>query len=293
MSDPVLAGLEAEPFVIVEPRTSRTPFVFASPHSGRLYPETFLKSSRLGSLNLRRSEDAFVDELFAAAGDIGAPMIAARFPRAYLDVNRAPADLDPSMFSGPLGLAVDPASSRVGAGLGVIPRIVRDGAEIYRDKLPPSAAVARLLRLYRPYHVALARMVEQTRERFGIAVLVDCHSMPTAAAAPDVVLGDRYGLSAAPAITRAAEKAFERQGFRTVRNVPYAGGYTTQLHGRPSRGLHAVQIELNRRLYLDEERVVRAPTFPATAERIAAALWDFARLAEDIWRPTAIAQAAE
>lgn len=287
-----MAALEAESFFVSEPPVRAAPFVFASPHSGRLYPARFLKQSRLGGLNLRRSEDAYIDELFAAAAAIGAPLIAARFPRAFLDANRNPAELDPLMFAGPLGLPVDSASPRVLAGLGVIPRIVRDGAEIYRDKLEPHEARQRLERFHCPYHAALGRLVEDTRARFGMAIVIDCHSMPSVAAAPDIVLGDRYGLAAAPAVTRAAERAFEQQGFRPVRNVPYAGGYTTQIHGRPARGVHALQIEINRSLYLDEERIALAPGFAELADRIAAAIRRFAALAEALWR-SPVAHAAE
>ena len=164
------------------------------------------------------------------------------------------------------------SSPRVVAGLGVIPRIVRDGAEIYRARLSTREAEERLAKLYRPYHAALAQLIEETRARFGLAVLIDCHSMPSAAAAPDVVLGDRYGIAAAPALMRAAERAFETHGFSVARNSPYAGGYTTHLYGRPARGVHALQVEINRALYLDEERVARSPKFALVQARIAAVL---------------------
>ena len=273
-ADPALARLHAEPFGIFAPARRTAPFVFASPHSGRLYPASFVAASRLGPIGLRRSEDAFVDELFMGVVECGAPLIAARFPRAYLDVNRAPGELDASMFDAPLSLANDPAGPRVQAGLGVIPRIVRDGAEIYRGRLAASEAGERLARLYRPYHAALAHLIEETRAQFGLAVLVDCHSMPSAAAVPDVVLGDRYGISAAAHLMRAAERMFERHGFSIARNSPYAGGYTTHLYGRPARGVHALQVEINRGLYLDEERVSRGPKFAEVQMRIARVLAD-------------------
>ena len=161
---------------------------------------------------------------------------------------------------------------RVNSGLGVIPRVVRDGAEIYRRKLAPVEAQQRLLWLYRPYHAKLSAMIEETRARFGTAVLIDCHSMPSAAAIPDVVLGDRYGMSASHALMRRAEIAFERQGFGIARNTPYAGGYSTHLYGRPMLGVHALQIEINRALYLDEEKIERTPRFAGIAARIAHAL---------------------
>lgn len=270
--DVALDELRRQPFRLFRPRVQGVPFVFASPHSGRVYPPSFVAQSRLSFQNLRRSEDAFVDELFASVLACGAPLIAASFPRAYLDANRAPAELDAAMFEGPLPFAIDAASPRVNAGLGVIPRIVREGAEIYRKKLCTQEASDRLLRLYAPYHAALAGLVDQTAARFGAAVIVDCHSMPSAAAAPDIVLGDRYGVSAAQHVIRAAEDAFERQGFSVARNVPYAGGYTTQIHGGPGRGRHALQIEINRALYLDEDKIRPAPQFAEMREQLAAGL---------------------
>jgi N-formylglutamate deformylase len=265
--------LASAPYALARPVRQKIPFIFASPHSGRLYPPDFVRDSRLSPLALRRSEDAFVDDLFARAVlAAGAPFLAARFPRAYLDANRGPGELDPAMFSEPLPLPIDPAGPRVVAGLGVIPRIVRDGAEIYRDKLPASDAVARIDGLYRPYHAALLALVEETRRAFGIAIIVDCHSMPSAAATPDVILGDRYGVTAAPSLTARAQEAFERTGFTVARNAPYAGGFTTQLYGRPGHGIHALQIELNRALYLDEEAIRPGPGFDDVRGRIGEAL---------------------
>jgi N-formylglutamate amidohydrolase len=270
--DAGLAALFDEPFHIHRPFRQTVPFVFASPHSGREYPESFIAMSRLGRISLRRSEDAFVDELFAGAVALGAPLISARFPRAFLDANRAPSEIDTAMFDGRLPVAVDAPSPRVTAGLGVIPRIVRDGAEIYRAKLSPREAELRLTRLYRPYHAALAQLIAQTVETFGVAVVIDCHSMPSAAAIPDIVLGDRYGLAASPLVTRAAEIAFEKQGFSHARNAPYAGGYTTLLHGRRDRDVHALQVEINRSLYLDEDRIERGPGYEEVHHRLTCAI---------------------
>ena len=271
-ADPVLAGLYSEPFRIVRPGKQTAPFVFASPHSGRHYPADFVAGSWLTPLALRRSEDAFVDELFESAVERGAPIIAARFPRAFLDVNRAPTELDNAMFDDALQVEVGAPSARVASGLGVIPKIVRDGAEIYRRKLSAAEAEQRLTRLYRPYHAALAGLIEETRLRFGVAILVDCHSMPSAASIPDAVFGDRYGASASPTLMRHAELAFEACGFSTARNTPYAGGYTTHLYGRRERGVHALQIELNRTLYLDEEHIERHARFEETRARLGEAL---------------------
>ena len=270
--DAALALLHSQPFQTQNPVRQTLPFVFASPHSGRVYPRSLVEKSRLDALTLRRSEDAFVDELFSGVTALGAPLIAARFPRAYCDANRAPGELDAGMFSGALNMAVDAPGSRVLAGLGVIPRIVRDGAEIYRGKLLPADAQMRLAQLYRPYHTALLALVEETIALFGTAVVVDCHSMPSALAAPDIVLGDRYGASAPPALTGWAENAFAGAGFSVVRNSPYAGGYTTALYGRGPAGCHALQIEINRNLYLDEDSMQRRPAFDDVQQRLTGAL---------------------
>ena len=283
--DLLLRELLVRPFALRLPEHARSPFIFASPHSGSVYPGGFLAQSQLAGPNLRRSEDAYVDELFFSVTSLGAPLLAANFPRAYVDANRAPVELDPAMFDSSLGLPVDATSPRVHAGLGVIPRLVRDGAEIYREKLAAAEAHFRLQQLHRPYHAALARLVDETFARYGVAVIVDCHSMPSAAAAPDIVLGDRYGSAASQILMRTAEKALAAVGFRTVRNVPYAGGYTTSLYGRPSCGLHALQVEVNRALYLDEERIVRSHAFTSTARRIAEAFAAIVSLDPAILRP--------
>jgi N-formylglutamate deformylase len=283
--DPALGSLFEHAFDLAMPERQLVPFVFASPHSGRVYPDSFVAASRLGAIGLRRSEDAFVDKLFASAVALGAPMIAARFPRAYLDANRAPGELDPAMFAEPLSVAIDTPGTRVNAGLGVIPRIVRDGAEIYSGKLPAHEAEMRLSRLYRPYHAALAKLLDETRNRFGCAVLIDCHSMPSAAAIPDAVLGDRYGMAAAHALIHKAEIEFERQGFTVARNTPYAGGYSTHIHGRPMLGMHAVQIEINRALYLDEERIEPHGRFADIAQRIGMALREITGIEPALLRP--------
>jgi len=291
--DGALAALYLQPFHIQRPATQAVPFVFASPHSGRIYPESFVSRSRLGAVALRRSEDAFVDELFAPVVSLGAPLIAANFPRAFVDANRSPAELDEGMFDGELDVPVDAASPRVSAGLGVIPRIVRDGAEIYRAKLPSGEAEARLNRLYKPYHAALAALVAETRAKFGVCVVIDCHSMPSAAAVPDIVLGDRYGISAAAPLTRIAEHVLERNRFTVSRNTPYAGGYTTSFYGKRTQGIHALQIEINRSLYLDEDRIVRANDFPRVQQRLAAALTQLVAIDLSLLRPQSTAWAAE
>jgi N-formylglutamate amidohydrolase len=263
---------ESGPFRLDRPVRQTVPFLFASPHSGRSYPASLLERTRLDAITLRRSEDAFVDELFAGAVGLGAPLLAAHFPRAFLDVNRGIAELDAGMFDGALQVPVDARSQRVAAGLGVIPRIVRDGAEIYRGKLACGEADARLSQLYKPYHRALAGLMAETHARFGAAVLIDCHSMPSALSVPDIVLGDRYGASAAPLLTARAEAAFAREGFSVARNTPYAGGHTTVLYGKVASGCHALQVEINRALYLDEDKIAKKTSFESVRARLTRAM---------------------
>jgi N-formylglutamate deformylase len=259
--DAVLADLAARPFVIAAPARQAAPFIFASPHSGRIYPPSFLRASRLDALNLRKSEDAFVEELFASAVALGAPMLAARFPRAYVDPNRAAEELDAAMFDGRIARAAAAPSTHVSAGLGVIPRLVREGLDIYRARVPADEAEFRIAHFHRPYHAALAQLVNETRARFGVAAVIDCHSMPSGVKGADIVVGDRHETSAARELSAHAVAILRGLGFDVVRNAPYAGGYTTALHGRPAEGIHALQIEINRALYLHEDTMDRAQSF--------------------------------
>jgi N-formylglutamate amidohydrolase len=248
----------AIPFEVIAPAAVLGPLVFNSPHSGRQYPGSLLDASRLDERGLRRSEDFQVDALFRGAPAIGAPLLLAHFPRAYLDVNREPYELDPRMFEGRLPAFANTRSMRVAGGLGTIPRIVGDGHEIYRRRLPVAEALWRIESVYQPYHAALRGLVQEACRRFGEAILVDCHSMPSASLGPesdrrpDIVLGDRYGTSCAPQIIDAAQDIFEGFGYLVVRNRPYAGGFITEHYGQPSSGTHALQIEINRALYMDE-----------------------------------------
>lgn len=254
------------PFEVLEASEQSLPFVFASPHSGRIYPKSFLQATRLDGTAIRRSEDSFVDEIFGAAPALGAPLLRAHFPRAFIDPNREAYELDPTMFEGPLPQFVNSRSPRVMAGLGTIARVVRDGAEIYARKISFQEAQARIDNYYKPYHATLRSLMEATHQRFNCAVLVDCHSMPSVggpldqdigATRPDIVLGDRFGTSCARRLTDMIERALAMQGFAVVRNNPYAGGFSTEHYGRPALGLHALQIEINRALYMDEERIER------------------------------------
>ena len=264
------------PFVLIVPFRRTTPLIFASPHSGRRYPRDLVMSARVGLGSLRRSEDAFVDELFAGAAAHGAPILCASVARAYVDLNRDPAELDPDMFTDSPGGAMH--SARVQAGLGAIPRIAGDGQEIYWRKLPGAEAERRIALVHRPYHAMLAALVAEATAMFGCAVLIDCHSMPSTARGPqqpDIVLGDRFGASCHPSITALAEATLRRMGYRVSRNAPFAGGHTTQAYGRPFRKVHALQVELNRSLYLDERSMERGAGFrrvSADMGRLAAAL---------------------
>lgn len=246
----------ASPVEVVRPCAEPTGFVFASPHSGDHYPRDFLARSVLPLRLLRRSEDAFVDALYADAPMFGAPLVRARFPRAFVDPNRAATELDPAMFTGGPPAGAWAPSSRAAAGLGVIPRLAADGRAIYAGRLDYAEARARLKACYVPYHAALAQEIERARAAFGSAIVIDCHSMPSASArGADVVLGDRFGASCARGLVAAAEAEFREAGFAVARNRPYAGGYTTEHYGRPEAGVHVLQVEINRGLYMNEGRV--------------------------------------
>jgi len=270
-------GRETEPpFTLIEPLRRTTPIVFASPHSGRRYPPELLADARVSLISLRRSEDAYVDELFAGAAAHGACVLTAAVARAYVDLNRDPAELDPEMFDerpphNPLS-----NSARVQAGLGAIPRVSGDGQNIYRRKLTLDEAQRRINQVHRPYHATLEALLAEIKLEFGCAVLVDCHSMPSnarGAHAPDIVLGDRFGASCHPSVTALAEATLRKQGYRVARNTPFAGGHTTQTYGRPGARVHALQIEINRALYVDERTLERSNGYP----RVRA---DMSRLAE-------------
>ncbi|RTM01145.1 N-formylglutamate amidohydrolase [Ancylobacter aquaticus] len=242
-------------FEIVQPASLRAPFLFNSPHSGVVYPRDFVSQSRLELPVLRRSEDSFVDELFAQVTRFGMGFMRAHFPRCYLDVNREPYELDPRMFDGRLPAYANTRSMRVAGGLGTIARIVGEAQEIYGRRIPVDEAIARIESLYKPYHRSLRQLMVQMQRSFGVAVLVDCHSMPSGCqrdARIDMVLGDRYGTSCAGIITDTIEAELRRRGYSVVRNKPYAGGFITEHYGNPASGMHAVQIEINRALYMRE-----------------------------------------
>jgi N-formylglutamate amidohydrolase len=237
----------------------KTPLVYASPHSGRCYPDDMMDAAALDSVAIRRSEDCFVDDLVAGAPELGAALIAARLARAYIDVNRDACELDPAMYADELPEFARGRTARVAAGLGAIARVVSGGQEIYRRKLTYAEAAARIELIHRPYHAALSELVAEAQAAHGVAVLIDWHSMPAAAARSagrdrgcDMVLGDRFGAACAPELAAKVERELELMGYNVSRNTPYAGGYTTEHYGRPGRRSHALQIEINRALYLDE-----------------------------------------
>ena len=264
-------GELSPPFEILEPAAWRAPIIFNSPHSGSAYPEAFLRVSRIDLPALRRSEDSFMDELIGGLSDRGFAVVRVHFPRSYVDVNREPYELDPRMFAGRLPSFANTRSMRVAGGLGTIPRVVGDGQEIYRERLAVDDALSRIETLYKPYHRALRRLINRVHQMFGTVVLVDCHSMPSIGVSrdeprrPDVVIGDRYGTSCAPLLPDRVEETMGRLGYSVGRNKPYAGGFITEHYGNPASGLHVVQLELNRAIYMDERRRERGPRFAQVA----------------------------
>jgi N-formylglutamate amidohydrolase len=286
----------APAFAVDEPAAHSLPFVFNTGHSGAVYPPDFVAASRLDALTLRRSEDAHVDRLFASVVTLGAPLLRANFPRAFLDVNREPFELDPRMFEGRLPSFANTRSMRVAGGLGTVPRVVADGQEIYARRLPVTEATARIEGLYKPYHRALRGLIQRTARSHGHCVLIDCHSMPSSSLGrdpemkADVVLGDRYGTACAPGLINGFEAAFRARGFRVVRNKPYAGGFITEHYGEPNLGRHALQIEVSRGLYMNEGSLAMTAGFSDLAEALKSIV---AEVASDLGDLTPRRMAAE
>ena len=272
------ATLFDPPFEIAMPDALGGGFVFNSPHSGNHYPQPFLDGGRLNAHTIRRSEDAHVDRLFAPMVAHGAPLMRATFPRAYLDLNREPYELDPRMFEGRLPAFANTRSIRVAGGLGTIPRIVADGHEIYTGRIPVSEGLARIEALYKPYHRALRRLITKVQNSYGYACLIDCHSMPSSSLSAeslgqvDIVLGDRFGSSCSGVLTDLVEVALRARGFGVMRNKPYAGGFITEHYGEPSGHRHALQIEINRALYMHESTLTPHAWFDEIGRALCAAL---------------------
>lgn len=282
-------------FTLIDAESAPGPVVFTSPHSGRDYAACFLARARLELLTLRQSEDAFVDRLFAAAPRCGAPLLTALFPRVFVDANREAYELDPAMFCEPLPSYVNSTSPRVASGLGTIPRIVATGEEIYDSALEFAEASQRLRDYYFPFHAALQGLLRRAYKAFGGYLLVDCHSMPSVAAAfeadagsrrADFVLGDCFGSACAPAITDAVEALLKAKGYSVRRNIPYAGGHITRAQGRPREGRHAIQIEINRGLYLDERRIEPHGGFPRLAAHVSDLVAALAQIDLGVLAPT-------
>lgn len=268
------------PFRLMRPASVTSGVVFSSPHSGCDYPLGFVQSSRLDRVQLRSSEDAFVDDLFAAAPEFGAPLLAATAPRAFVDVNRSADELDPALIEGTVSRGANP---RVAAGLGVIPRVVSEGRVIRHGKITRAEADKRIAQFYRPYHVQLQDLLDTAKATFGECLLVDCHSTPHEALGfstgykskkPNLVIGDRFGSSCNLEIVDEIEAIFARAGFRVARNTPFAGAFITQHYGRPSAGRHAVQIEVDRALYMDEARLIRRADFAEVKSALTGAVAD-------------------
>ena len=254
--------------------------VFASPHSGDHRPADMGAVGGLSATTLRSAEDVAVDRLVAAGAEHGVPVLSARISRTYLDLNRAPDELDPVLIE---DVAAHTPSGKVAAGFGVVPRRAGDGTDLYDRRLPLAEAEARLARVHGPYHAALEHLMQAARSRSGSAMLVDWHSMPSRAAGVtargrpgvDIILGDRHGSACRAGTTRRARALFVAQGWRVGMNAPYAGGYATQHWGRPAEGFEALQVEINRALYLDERTLEPSgdyDRFKAALERVITAL---------------------
>ena len=290
--------MSSSAYHLTRPVRRSTSVVFASPHSGREAPQSFLSRAELDERAIRSSEDAFVDVLFDCAPGHGAPLLAAGASRAFVDLNRAADELDPALIDGVRRPVHNP---RVASGLGVIPRVVAGGRPIHRGRIALAEAQARIDDYWRPYHEALQALLAESHARFGEAILIDCHSMPHEAieatgpggpgiaGRPDVVLGDRFGASASAAVIDRVEAAFTRAGLKVARNMPFAGAYVVQHYGRPSRRQHAIQVEIDRALYMDERLVERSADFAAFRKLLSGVVADIAA----IGRPEGLRVAAE
>lgn len=282
-------------FDLMMPGRFSGPFLFSSPHSGRKYPRPFLELSQLDALTLRKSEDFHVDLLFEGVKDMGAALLRALFPRAYLDVNREPYELDPKMFAQDLPPFANTGSLRVAGGLGTVAKIVADSQEIYHQPLDVSDAIRRIEQLYMPYHRAMNQCLKAMHRAFGAAILIDCHSMPSMALQddilirPDFIVGDRYGTSCDGVLSDIAQSLLEDMGYNVQRNKPYAGGFITERYGNPANGFHALQIEVNRGLYMDEEKMIQKAGFAQIRGDLEKFAASFMAQAAQIFAPSSIA----
>ncbi len=256
--------LKSDSISVLIPDVLRSACVFSLPHSGREYSSEFKSSSKLDYMTLRNSEDFFLDNFFAIAVKNGSSLIKANFPRAFLDLNREPYELDPDMFTQTLPDFINSTSKKVALGLGTIPRVVSNGAEIYKNKLSWLEAENRIENFYFPFHMNLKQLLIKNKFKFGFSILIDCHSMPSLNQSlinsreimmPDFILGDNLGKSSNGKIIDFIERFLSNKGYNVLRNNPYSGGFITQNYGRPANNLHAVQIEINRSLYMNEKNM--------------------------------------
>lgn len=273
-------------YEVLHPERRTSCVVFASPHSGRDYPWSFLRRTVLDERTIRSSEDAFVDKLFDTAPQHGAPLLKAGAPRAFVDLNRSADELDPALIEGVRRQGHNP---RIASGLGVIPRVVANGRAIYRGKLSMREAERRIDLYWRPYHQMLQKLLDSAHQHHGLAILIDCHSMPHEAMdgiaqgtrkRPDVVLGDRFGAAAGGDIMDIAEAAFAAAGFTVARNAPFAGAYVTQAYGRPSRNQHAIQVEIDRSLYMNERLIEPSAEFDTLRDQLRGVIAEISRIGQ-------------
>ncbi len=265
--------MTSSPITLRRPVRQKAAIVLTSPHSGRCYSDAFLAASRLSAEAIRGSEDSFVEELFAIGPELGVPLLAAEFPRAWCDVNREPWELDPTMFANALPDYVNSTSPRVAAGLGTVARIVGAGEPIYARKLLFEEAKERVDTCWRPFHEALAGLIEESLATFGYCLVLDCHSMPTPVSRlggrPDIILGNGHGASCQPGWSNHIERVFDGLGFSVRQNEPYAGGFITRHYGRPREGVQVMQIEIARSLYMNERQFTRKPSFEIMRRKLA------------------------
>lgn len=227
--------------------------VIAVPHAGRVYPAELLHAARVPVAALRTLEDRWADLLVSSVASAGFTTLKAKHPRALIDLNRAPDEIDPDMVADRPRRAFGAPSRRVRGGLGLFPRSLREYGPLWRSQFDWHELKSRIDTIHTPYHAALSDILLEARANFGGSVLLDVHSMPAGAGGTgvDLVLGDYFGSTASPELVAALESTLADNGFKTARNVPYAGGYGIVRHGQPSQAMHAIQIEFDRSLYLD------------------------------------------
>ena len=276
---PVADPTWPEAYTLARAQDVSAPVVFASPHSGQVYPQQMVDLLTVPLSDLQRTEDAFVNELYADATMCGATLLSATYARGFVDLNRDARELDASMFHDGLPRLAGMPSARVKAGLGCLPRVGASGRDIYARQISRKDGEFRLEAVHDRYHAALQTEIETLKAEWADVFIIDCHSMPSRQPGrsnlPDIVLGDRFGSSCSAKLTSLAERRFRREGLSVTRNAPYAGGYTTRKYGRPRRGVHVLQIEINRALYMNEMDVQKSAQFDQTKHQVN-------RLIEDI-----------